>query len=219
MKSSAIQALTNSGDGSALPAVRCLIGDAQPGANSVFGALEYISHCGGRDDLTSIERLARRQIAAAGPFSLDVAFEATRSMYMIAGPSVIPLIRSIVADVPMSESKLWGFGEMTDSRVLPDIAAGLRTGQPAVRALAADLLARWGRPEGLPAAAEVASVLGLETRIRAQALGVFQSFKGPRLQRFLLDVLKASQPQPAQIRFLFDGEIEIGGQPVIDGLS
>jgi|HubBroStandDraft_1064217.scaffolds.fasta_scaffold90544_4 hypothetical protein len=89
---------------------------------------------------------------------------------------------------------------MTDSRVLPDIAAGLRTGQPAVRALAAELLARWGRPEGLPAAAEVASGLGLETRIRAQALGVFQSFKGPRLRRFLLDVLKASQPQPAQVR-------------------
>jgi hypothetical protein len=111
MKSSAIQALTNSGDGSALPAVRCLIGDAQPGANSVFGALEYISHCGGRDDLTSIERLARRQIAAAGPFSLDVAFEATKSMYMIAGPSVIPVIRSIVADVPMSESKLGVLGK------------------------------------------------------------------------------------------------------------
>jgi hypothetical protein len=34
MKSSAIQALTNFDDGSALPAVRRLIGDAQPGANS-----------------------------------------------------------------------------------------------------------------------------------------------------------------------------------------
>jgi len=198
-KSSAISALIRLGDCSALPTVRQLLRESSAGPDTQMRGVDYIRHCGGEPDLSELEQFARR-LASAGAMGASYASYSILTMYAIDPHASLAAIKRMLSEGSLSSWKAEALGEIAAPELLPDLRSTLAARQPSFQAQAASALAERGDDEGLAVAAGLALDKGQEMRHRTGALAAFQFFKGADLERFLLSLFKASQPQEGEIR-------------------
>jgi hypothetical protein len=190
---SALNALVNLGDCSALASVRRLVLDHRSDPSTIRSGVDYIQRCGSSQDLALLQELARRDITA-GRKSLSSVDQAVNCMYRLAGSSAVPAIRTILQALPMD--RRWNvMHSILDERLVTDVALALNVNQPRARALAAQLLAEWGRPDGLAIAARVTLDRSLNDQTRADGLRAFEWFQGPKIRTFALKIVGTTSPQ------------------------
>jgi hypothetical protein len=211
-QAAAVNALRSLGDCTSLDTASRLL--AQSGINSSMSAVEYIQSCGGRDQLGSVEQLARRMASSAGPLDQLFVPELVRSIYHMGGGSSVSAIESIIAGMHPGEFRSQATAIIFAAQILQYLRSDLSLPQESVRVSAAAALAERGDPSGLEIAAQVAADPKEQAQTRASALRAFRMFKGPEIRRFLNEVASAvgaGQPEVhaaacSGLRWYDDGE-------------
>jgi len=128
-----------------------------------------------------------------------VAGEVVNSIWHIGGETSLPAIKGIVASTPPGEFRSHALQIVFDPQILPVLRSELSVPQEGVRASAASALAQRGDSSGLEIAAEIAADPKQQVRSRISALDAFQWFRGPAIERFLLNVARASRAEQAEV--------------------
>jgi hypothetical protein len=193
VRSVAIRALGSLADCSAIDQIRRIAVDPAADTNTTSASSTYISRCGSRLDLKTLEAAGRKLDirGGGGPFAELALGSTIRTLYEMFGASAVPVIRGLLTGWPLTRFKLDAIRDVPEPEFLPDLHGALTAPLASVRALAAATLAARGDLEGVPTAAQVAQDTSQSSEFRADALRALKFVKGSSARTILSNLAKA----------------------------